>query len=222
MRATSGLLWFTGLIAAVWGLAVYFETGRIEADLGARATLMLRRTGLGWARPKIAGRDVIVTGTAPHEGAVMEAVNLLYGVWGVRGVTDQVAVQPPITPFTFKARRGGGAVNIEGYVETEEDRARLHERIARVFPGIEIGWRISLGAGQPAGWMAAAVFAAVQLEYLQQGVVVIEDRAISISGTAPTQQALDALARRIKSDLPPGYTLKHNGVVQHLPAPAGR
>ncbi len=208
----AAVIWAGGALLLIGLLAAFLEAGAIERDLKQRARALLMRTGHDWAMPQLAGRDITLTGSAPHHAARLEALNLLYGVWGMRVVIDAVETKALIEPYSFTARRQGGVVAITGYVETAEDRADLMATIKRALPGLEITGGLELGGGQPAGWMRAVRFAATLLQHLEHGAAGLKDRALAIRGAAASADARRALKAALAAGLPHDYRLAREQV----------
>lgn len=205
-------LWALPGVGVIWAAALYFQTAAIEQDLTDRAKVMLAQVTHDWATPHLDGRTITLTGLAPHEGAKLEAVNLLYGVWGMRDVRDATRAMALIKPFVFSAQKQNNNVHVAGFFETVADKQDLIANIKRALPGHEIINALKLGGGQPAGWMRTTVFAARQLQHLKQGRVELRGHDLSISGMALSDEAKQALAKNLKTDLPQDYRLNKTDI----------
>jgi hypothetical protein len=76
--------WWPGLIplAALWGLAAWFNTVPFETDLATRTALSLRETILDKTRVEAAGRDLTVTADAFSEEGRRSSVAIAEAVPG--------------------------------------------------------------------------------------------------------------------------------------------
>lgn len=62
------------------------EGRRLERALEARIGEALEEARQGWARHKVSGRDVLITGTAPDQAAAERARSAAAATFGVRTV----------------------------------------------------------------------------------------------------------------------------------------
>jgi osmotically-inducible protein OsmY len=86
-RSSTLLLGLFGFILIAL-LAVYNGTEKIEDDLSSRGRAVLDEQNLQWVELKIDGRNLLLSGTAPSEKAVTQALKLAEGLPGVEGVYD--------------------------------------------------------------------------------------------------------------------------------------
>jgi outer membrane protein OmpA-like peptidoglycan-associated protein len=96
-RILTALFGLVALGLCIW-LGISMRAPAIEEDILARSSAALEERSMGWAQVSADGRDVILEGTAPSEGARREAATLARGVWGVRVVEDRMNVSEPEAP----------------------------------------------------------------------------------------------------------------------------
>src|ERR1700740_44151 len=88
--------WWPGVIPLVvfWGLAAWFNTTPLEADLAARSTEALKGAVLESAGVEVEGRDVRLAADGFSEDARRNAVASVAAVAGVRLVNDETRLVP--------------------------------------------------------------------------------------------------------------------------------
>ncbi|TVO78489.1 BON domain-containing protein [Sedimenticola selenatireducens] len=86
-RSRTLLLGLVGFIL-ILTLAVYNGAEKITDDLTARGRSAFDEQGLQWVELKTDGRNLLLSGTAPSEKAVTQALKLAEGLPGVEGVYD--------------------------------------------------------------------------------------------------------------------------------------
>lgn len=212
-----GILGPVAVVLGLWGWVQVKERPALEGDIRKRAVQFLKQAGHEWVNIAIDGRDVILSGAAPHKGAALEAANLLYGVWGVKVVDQRASILPPVDPYLFQATRNGNTVDVAGFVETSDDRSRMWSSLRRVLPGMTVKGELKIGGGQPPGWMTASRFAAMQLRHLKFGQVKLTGRDVEITGQARDEDAFRALTWVLKNQMPPEYRLAQQSVNLALP-----
>jgi Outer membrane protein and related peptidoglycan-associated (lipo)proteins len=183
-----------GLVTTAFltALVVWFETGRVEAELAARAQAALGPTA-AWARLDLSGRDLAVTGFAPDEAAQAAALAAVHGVAGLRTVRDLTSLLPVQTPYRLTGEKGEGGITLTGFVPSDEARTKLLDTVSAALPGLELKANVDFARGAPDDLIARAGFAAAQFGHLADGGFEIVDGAITLSGTAVSPEDFDAL-----------------------------
>lgn len=179
-------------IAALATLAIWFEAGRVEADLAGRAHLALD-AGSGWAKVEASGRDLVVSGSAPDEPARQAALAAVGRTGGARTVTDKSDLVPLLTPYRLSGRKGEDGIVLSGFVPSEAVRARVLDAVAAAAPGIALGAEIGLARGAPADLVDRAAFAAGLFGHLAAGEFEIVDERLTIAGVAASPEDFDAI-----------------------------
>lgn len=199
MRVWTKWIWpglvTTALLAA---LIVWFETGRIEADLTRAARAEIGASG-DWAVIDFAGRDLVIGGLAPDEASQQATVAAVRGVAGIRTVRDVTGLAPLLSPYRLKGEKTAAGVILTGFVPSAAVKVELLDAVAAALPGIEITPRLEHARGAPAGLVALAGFAVSQFGHLSEGRFEIADETLSLSGIAASPEDFDVLTRALST-----------------------
>lgn len=200
--------WWIGFVplAVVFLLAMWRSSAPVEADLSAKATAELQRSGLGWAKAMLAGRDAVVEGVAPEPGMQAMARDAAERAWGVRRVTDRMTVLPEQKPYVVTVVREGTRFTLTGSVPNDEARAAAVAAAKAAVPNAEVVDQRTLARGAPAGYAAGLGHGVAQIGRLLGGTAGLSDGALSVSGTAGDFAAFDAVTAAL-AGLPAGVAL---------------
>ena len=154
--------WLWGIIPLLvlsW-VAVQAEHGRLERDLGARASNALAQSGMPWAMAEFNGRDAILTGRAPEEGEPGKAAETLAAVWGVRTIDNRASLLDRAETYWWAASRRNNRIRLTGLAPSISARQAILGVTKATFPGFEVVDRTTLARGVPATdlWMAGVSF----------------------------------------------------------------
>jgi OOP family OmpA-OmpF porin len=204
--------WWPGLIAvaALWLVAIWWKTGPVEQDLAARAAAALQPIPLDKPQFDVAGRDVRLSGQVFSDAGQAQARDAAGGVWGVRRVTDALALVPEAKPFIWSATRADDKIVLEGVSPLPSTREKLNAAAQKL--GAAAGAdETAYARGALPGFEDMALLGLAQLEKLSQGKVTITNGDVAITGVAKDVAARDAIAAALKT-LPQGFRLVENGV----------
>jgi outer membrane protein OmpA-like peptidoglycan-associated protein len=204
----------TGLIAL---LAFFVHSGAIERELTASVSDRLAGQGQGWATVAVAGRDVVVGGTAPSTDAVASALALAESVDGVRAVSDATGLLPIASPYVWSVRKAGRVVTMQGNVPSESFRNSVLAGARRALPDAEIRDEMTLARGASNGFNAGTNFALVRLAALAEGTVTLTDGMLSVTGIASNAASYSDARAALREQMPSAVAL---GPVDILPARA--
>ncbi|KMO19520.1 flagellar motor protein MotB [Methylobacterium platani JCM 14648] len=120
----------------------------------------------------------------------------------------EVAVEPAVvSPFVWSASRGPEGLRLDGYTQSEADRAAILAAARLVADGAPVTDAMRTARGLPAGIDPRALvdraFAALAL--VREGDVALEGAALSIRGTAVDTQAVRE-AEALAAGLPAGLS----------------
>jgi OmpA-OmpF porin, OOP family len=221
---------FVALIAL--GILAYFCINRhapvIASDLTQRASDALAQGNHAFARVEgISGRDVTLTGEAPSEEAKIAALAAVDKVWGVRTVVDNIKVavapagpepsppQPPVsaTPYLFQAAFASKVLTLSGAVPSDTVRTLVLEKAKADFPNVTVRDEMVVREGAPGtNWAGVALAGLGQLGTFKQGSLKLEDVAVTLSGTAGSQE-IYAAADKAMQGMPAGFSASLNATV---------
>ena len=200
--------WWKGLLplALLWLLAGWVSTGKIEADIGERATLALKGMPLDKLGVSVQGRDVIVSGTAFDAADPAKAAIAAASLNGVRYAVDGTALAPEAKPFAWSVARDGAKVTLAGNVPSPEGRAAFNAAAKKAFVGAEIADTMTYARGAPACLNAASALGFNTLSTLSKGSVSLADTAIKVAGEAADFAGYDSALAALKT-APAGCTV---------------
>src|SRR5262245_43083041 len=205
--------WWPGLIplAALWGLAAWFNTVPFETDLASRAALSLRETILDKTRVEAAGRDLTLSADAFSEEGRRSSIAIAEAVPGVRLVHDRTRIIDEAKPFIWTAERNVSRLTLSGNVSLPATRTRLLEAARGIAGGVEVADQMAFARGVPPRFEAAALLLLEQLGRLRDAKVSISDTSVRLSGTARELGGREAIAVALKN-LPEGFAVAENAV----------
>ncbi len=122
-------------------------------------------------------------------------------------------IPPHVATYRFVAQRNGVGVVVGGDVASEIDREQILAAARRKFGTVPIDDRLSFASGAPDGFVVAATSALQALSRLAGGRVEIVDKAVSISGDTYYPTAVTEIGDGLATDLPDGYTIAANAIV---------
>ncbi len=198
MRILMGLM---VLIAGLFGLAYYGATKSAPGiEAAVRAAVQDRLPAELAAR--VSGRDVVVSGLLPDAPTRDQLGAELSALDGVR-VVDLTGTElyPLVEPFGMQAVRldPSEAIALGGVVPSEPVRRAL---LAAAPGGID---GLSLAAGAPDGWDAAATLGVTALTDLLSGELALTGQSLSLRGIAATPDKAAQAQARLEA-LPTGFT----------------
>src|SRR5215469_5509800 len=195
--------WWPGVIPLVvfWGLAAWFNTAPLEADLAARST-----EGL-----KVEGRDVTLSADAFSEEGRRSAVASVQAVAGVRLVNDETRLVPEAKPFVWSAERDVVRVTLGGSAPLPASKGKLLDAAHADLGGFEVVDQMTLARGAPPHFEDAAVLLIGQIAKLKEGKISLSDGKVTLSGMARELGDREAIAAALK-DLPEGFSVAANDV----------
>jgi OOP family OmpA-OmpF porin len=150
---------------------------------------------------------VRLSGQAFSERGQARARDDASGVWGVRRVTDALALVPEAKPFIWSATRTGDKIVLEGVSPLPSTRVKLNAA-AQKLSGVD---QTAYARGALPRFEDMALLGLAQLEKLSQGKVTITNGDVAITGVAKDATARDAVTAALKT-LPEGFRLTENGV----------
>ena len=205
-----GLL-VTVLVTAVLGVvAAFVNRAAVEADLTERVGTVYAAYGNNWAKPKAAGRDIELTGTAPIAAAKVDALANAESVFGVRVVTSKLEIKPPVEPYTWSVAKSEKGIMLGGHVPSTQMRSDIRKVASKLYGDVEIDDKMVLADGAPEeAWKEALDFALQNVRHLGKGAVSISDSVVTIEGEAADVNSYNEIAEAFRSgpEAPDGYIL---------------
>ncbi|MBL8567660.1 MAG: OmpA family protein [Phreatobacter sp.] len=216
--------WLPGLVplALLAGGSLWWKQADIERDLSQRSRDAITASGSTidgkpWATVTALGRDVVVAGDAPADGAGIGAAATALQQRGVRQAIADTDLIPAADPFGWSARREGQTITLSGQVAPEGARERLVEAARRAVPGGEVSDLMTTARGVPAGAAAAGILGIEQLGRVASGSATLAGNAFRFTGNAADAAAQAAVTAAL-ANLPQG--IARGGVNLVIPGAA--
>jgi outer membrane protein OmpA-like peptidoglycan-associated protein len=202
--------WLPGLLplALLAGGSLWWKQADIERDLSQRSREAIAAAGSTidgkpWADITALGRDVVVTGDAPADGAGIGAAATALQQYGVRQAIADTDLIPAAEPFGWSARREGQTITLSGQVAPDGSRERLVAAARRAIPGGEVSDLMTVARGVPAGAVAAGALGIEQLGRVASGSATLAGNAFRFTGNAADATAQAAVTAAL-ANLPQG------------------
>lgn len=197
----------------IW-IAFIDNKERIQEDLRQRTQAALAQAGFVWAGTAFDGRNALLKGVAFKEEHPGQAAEIVRSVWGVRLVEAKVDVIDLVDTYTWSATYEKRAITLEGYVPSEEVRARILGHVRSRFPKDKIVDLTKLAHGVPeqSFWLNAITFGLDRLSQLKEGRLDLSELNLSISGEAKNLSAFKSAKAAIASAVPDHVKVVSNDV----------
>ncbi|HYA81775.1 MAG TPA: OmpA family protein [Methylocystis sp.] len=198
--------WWIGLpiLAGLVYFAAQSLSRDIEIALSEGAAAALAEVGKGAIDSpgvSVAGRDVIVTGRKLSPDGFAEALRALSAVPGVRVAIDGSTLPDTISPYELTLTRADRRVTVEGHFPSTGAREALRKELNKL--GLEVEDHSSYGLGAPLAFGEFIHFAAGRVAQLGEGVVSLQNNAVSIKGAAAPDADFEKLVSAANAP-PPG------------------
>ncbi|MEM9343528.1 MAG: OmpA family protein [Pseudomonadota bacterium] len=202
-------------IVSAAALSIFSATVAVEKiETGARVGILraLNDEQIGWARVRVSGLQVRLSGTAPDEasrfkalaaaGTVVDATRIIDHI----GITPAAAVEAP--EFKVEVLRNLDGISLIGLIPAQYDRAEMLDRIGRIAntPVTDL-----LEEGRypvPNGWEPAVAFALDALDTVPRSKVTITADQVSITGIVDSEQQRRQVENALTQDAPRGLDLR--------------
>jgi OOP family OmpA-OmpF porin len=208
--------WLLGImpILLLGGVAILGERERIEKDLTARSELALEQAGLGGVKTTFEGRDARVSGLAFDEAEPDRAAKAVAKTHGVRIVHNDTKLIDKVDRYEWVAARRDGRLRLAGRVPNEKTRREIIGLARAMFPSYEVVDRMTLARGAPSldTWLGGVGFGLKQLALLKTGQVRLDMTEMTVTGEAFDAAGYRAVKTALATGLPPGISLKADGV----------
>jgi OmpA-OmpF porin, OOP family len=208
--------WIWGLLPLLLlGLMTFWvKSGAIEDDLASRTNTERRAEGHRWARVKMDGRELTLTGVAPTEADSDKMVEIAQSQWGVRTVVDNTELLAIADPYILTAERGEKNLVFTGFVPNREIQKRIVDAAKAANPDWRVKNEMELGRGAPENFADAVENGIGQLSRMSSGVMTLDGNLLSIQGEASNMENY-AAARAVMQypELPAGYSLSGDSSV---------
>jgi len=216
--------WLLGLvpIAILSWVAVQLQHKDIENDLARRTAETLKRAGLTWATPHVAGRDLVLTGTATEERGPTEATAYARNVWGVRAIDNRLKLIARVANYQWTATAdGSGRIRLAGDIPSEKARRALLDTAKAAFPSAAVTdeMRLARGSIDQAHWLAGAKFSLKTLAELKKGEAQLTALDLSMRGEAATSKAYRNIRTALATRRPAGIHLAYEEIAPPVAKP---
>jgi OmpA-OmpF porin, OOP family len=210
------LRWMWGLLPLgilIW-IAFIDKKETIQEDLRQRTQAALAQSGFVWAGTAFDGRDALLKGVAFKEEHPGQAAEIVRAVWGVRVVEAKVDVIDLVDTYTWSATSEKRTITLEGYVPSEEVRAKILNQVRSRFPKDKIVdlTKLARGAPEQSFWLNGITFGLDRLTQLKEGKLGLSDLNLSISGEAKDLSAYKSAKAALDSAVPDNVKVVRNDV----------
>ncbi len=208
--------WIWGLLPLLFlGLIIFWvKSGAIEDDLASRTNAERRDEGHRWARVKMDGRELTLTGIAPTEADSDQMVEIARSVWGVRTIVDNTEILAIADPYVLSAERDEKNLVLTGFVPNSAIQKRIVDTAKAANPDWRVKNEMEFGRGAPENFADAVENGIGQLARMSNGVMTLNGNVLSIQGAASDMENYDAAQAVMQyPELPVGYTMSDDSNV---------
>ncbi len=202
------LLLGLALLTLIAWFAIRYYTPHIERDLMRRSTEALQNEGLpNSAFVEIDGRQATLKGRVANREDRDRAEAAVAGTFGVRNVDNQLSLsasaQPAPTtrqPSTFSVSRDGDQATIQGTVSAQHYADALNAAAEQTFGAGNVDSDIAIQPGTTnPGWLPALPELLADVAALPDGSLDITGDALTLSGTAESNEQREALLAKAET-----------------------
>jgi len=189
----------------------------IERRSDKVVTANLVTAGMDWAEVEANGMQVILTGTAPTEGARFRAVTIVGSVVDSSRITDAMEVTPTsalVAPrFSVEMLRNDDGIQLIGLLpEMPEDggidEAALVAAATAMTPDIAVDNLLEAAAyPAPETWNEALTFGIAALKRLERSKVSVAAERVEITAISNSEEEKRALETQLRALKPEGVAL---------------
>ncbi len=203
-------LFGVGSCLAALGLTCYsaitYKAPLIEEDIRERTARALAETSVEEFSLVVDGRTVTLQGAVHDDQERLEILEVASTVWGSRLDLEQdLQLIETVAPYRFGVTKNeGGRISVQGFAPSAEIRTQIHDDAVAIF-GQASDIEVNLAKGEPKGdWRAIVGLGMDALATLEQGELVIQDMAVTLSGNVSDPadtEAIDIFADAAPNDV---------------------
>jgi len=202
-------------IVTAAALSIFTATVAVEKiETGARVGILraLYDEDVGWARVRVSGLQVQLSGTAPDEAARFKALAAAGTVVDATRIVDRIGIQPAAAieapEFKIEVLRNLDGISLIGLIPTDFDRAGMLDRIGRISntPVTDL-----LEEGRypvPEGWDPAVDFALEALDTVPRSKVTVTADRVAVTGIVDSEQQRRQVENALTQEAPRGLDLR--------------
>ena len=123
---------------------------------------------------------------------------------GIKLKADKVGL-PVVAPYTWAFVHKQGEIMLSGHAPGEQQHAQMLTAVKSGFANRPVVDRIELADGAPEGFAVMAAEAIRELAKLDDGSAELKGSQLTISGTAATEQAAEAVRKTLKEKIPASF-----------------
>lgn len=164
-----------------------------------------------WAELEVVGQKAILSGEAPSKDAKDLAIDSLESATGGKGflrsgINQVDATQVTLGPYRFKADYRTNFIRISDNLPSLAAQTQINSYLKAIFPDIQHFPQTQIVSGAPnEQWTQIVETALYAISPLEEGVVLIEDKEIKISGVAFSVYERNTAIERAR-EIPTNYT----------------
>ena len=205
------------LVSLILAGAVAFISATVTAGIVERVSERAVKTelqvaGFDWVSAEADGLQVILTGTAPTEGARLRAIasaGQVIDTTRVRDGMDVIAAAPIAPPrFSVELLRNDSGISLMGLIPASVDRQGLVAELSALSRPAPVSDLLSIADYPvPDGWQQALDYALAALESLPRSKVSIAPSDVKIKAISGSREEKRQLEEDLTSLAPSGLQL---------------
>jgi OmpA-OmpF porin, OOP family len=194
--------------------------GAPDGDFAALANYALGELSrLSTGEARLNDKALTITGDAASPESYEAAVEAAKTPPAGFVIADARIGSPTIRPYVFKVEKTDAGVRLSGYAPDEKARQELLAAARTAFFADSVSDDLKLGAGAPAGFVAAAKATLPSIARLASGALTMSDTGLRVDGAAVYGKAADDIRQALAAAMPGGFKLDANVEVAPPGAP---
>jgi OOP family OmpA-OmpF porin len=189
-----------------------FATQYISKSIEDRVQVDLAEKGLTWAKVKVDGRDIKLSGYTLDPEEHQQALVMVRANPWVRNIDNNITPPQVVKPYTLTIDWDGERLTLEGYVASDKDKATIDEEIITTFAGKTVQNNLTVAIGAPQDWATLTSELLKKIAIFEFASIQMVDETIYISGKTQTSKDVNVLEDSIRpfsrKATPAGYVFK--------------
>jgi OOP family OmpA-OmpF porin len=203
--------WLTIAVALALFLALFQYGARplapvIQADIHARSAATVSQAGYGEILVLADGRDVSLSGQAPDQESIDDAVRIVRDLRGVRIVHADISLQ---RPYVTRFCKDESIIQLTGDVPDRDALSAFPERARDIFRYRTVADNLTVRSDSPAQFRHFMDEALIELGQLDEGCLTLTDQSLRVQGKIRSERAQAALQDRLTALSAMGFDISY-------------